>query len=220
MKEGVDQSQVEAMLHQLELSQREVGGDSYPYGLELMLAALPAALHQGDPVALLDVDKVLLQLQQEVSHPDFIPKLVQAWLLDNPHRVRLTLKPDTALSAQREQAEKAKLEQIQAALTEAEKQAIVEQAVALEQRQAQQDDPNILPKVTKDDVTPEIIQVLPKQTVQQTGGKVTAYERGTNGLVYEQLIVDMPDFNPGYAKWRNNTAGICMNQLSITATLC
>jgi Zn-dependent M16 (insulinase) family peptidase len=193
VKEGVDQSQVEAMLHQLELSQREVGGDSYPYGLELMLAALPAALHEGDPVALLDVDKVLLQLQQEVSHPDFIPKLVQAWLLDNPHRVRLTLKPDTQLSAQREQAEKTKLAQIQAGLTEQQKQAIIEQAVALEQRQAQQDDPNILPKVTKEDVTPEIIQVLPKQTLQQTGGKVTAYERGTNGLVYEQLIVDMPD---------------------------
>ena len=193
VKEGVEQSQVEAMLHQLELSQREVGGDSYPYGLELMLGALPAALHQGDPVALLDVDKVLLELQQEVSHPDFIPNLVQAWLLDNPHRVRLTLKPDTQLSAQREQAEKDKLAAIQQTLTAAEQQAIIDQAVALEQRQAQQDDPTILPKVTKDDVNPEIIQVLPKQTAQQVGGKVTAYECGTNGLVYQQLIVDMPD---------------------------
>ncbi len=193
LKEGVEQSQVEAMLHQLELSQREVGGDSYPYGLELMLGALPAALHQGDPVALLDVDKVLLELQQEVSHPDFIPNLVQAWLLDNPHRVRLTLKPDTQLSAQREQAEKDKLAAIQQTLTAAEQQAIIDQAVALEQRQAQQDDPTILPKVTKDDVNPEIIQVLPKQTAQQVGGKVTAYECGTNGLVYQQLIVDMPD---------------------------
>ncbi|AEG31630.1 insulinase family protein [Thiomicrospira cyclica] len=191
--EGIDQSHVEAMLHQLELSQREVGGDSYPYGLELMLGALPAALHQGDPVALLDVDKVLLALQEEVSHPDFIPNLVQAWLLDNPHRVRLTLKPDANLNTQREQAEKAKLATIQQTLTVVEQQAIIDQAVALEQRQAQQDDPTILPSVTKDDVNPEIIQVLPKQSKQVAGGKITAYERGTNGLVYQQLIVDMPD---------------------------
>ncbi len=191
--EGIDQSHVEAMLHQLELSQREVGGDSYPYGLELMLGALPAALHQGDPVALLDVDKVLLALQEEVSHPDFIPNLVQAWLLDNPHRVRLTLKPDANLNTQREQAEKAKLATIQQTLTAAEQQAIIDQAVALEQRQAQQDDPTILPSVTKDDVNPEIIQVLPKQSEQVAGGKITAYERGTNGLVYQQLIVDMPE---------------------------
>jgi len=39
--EGVDQSQLDAMLHQLELSQREVGGDGYPYGLQLILHALP-----------------------------------------------------------------------------------------------------------------------------------------------------------------------------------
>ena len=191
VKEGIDQSHVEAMLHQLELSQREVGGDSYPYGLELMLAALPGALHQGDPVALLDVDKVLLQLQEQVMQPEFIPNLIQAWLLDNPHRVRLTLTPDPELGAKREQAEKAKLAAIQAGLTEAEKQAIIDQAKALEVRQAQEDDPEVLPKVTKEDVDPHLPVIEPKQ--KQSG--FTAYERGTNGLVYQQLIMEMPDLD-------------------------
>jgi hypothetical protein len=189
--EGVDQSQVEAMLHQLELSQREVGGDSYPYGLELMLGALPAALHQGDPVALLDVDQVLNKLQQDIRSPDFIPNLVKSWLLDNPHRVRLTLKPDTELSAKREQAEKAKLAQIQQSLSDQQKQAIIDQAVALEKRQAQQDDVDILPKVTKEDVDPHLPKIDPKQRQNN----VTAYERGTNGLVYQQLVIDMPNLN-------------------------
>ncbi|MBD3821759.1 MAG: insulinase family protein, partial [Thiotrichales bacterium] len=52
-KEGVDADQVEAMLHQLELSQREIGGDSYPYGLQLILQSLAGAMHDGDPIALL-----------------------------------------------------------------------------------------------------------------------------------------------------------------------
>ncbi|MBE0493287.1 MAG: insulinase family protein [Thiomicrospira sp.] len=189
VKEGVDQSHVEAMLHQLELSQREVGGDSYPYGLELMLAALPGALHQGDPVALLDVDKILLELQAEVRQPEFIPNLIQTWLLDNPHRVRLTLKPDPKLAAQREQAEKAKLANIQASLTAEQKQAIIDQAKALEKRQAQEDDPDILPKVTKQDVDPDV----PKIEAKHKQANLTSYERGTNGLVYQQLIMDMPD---------------------------
>ena len=40
---GVDSKQVEAALHQLELNQREISGDSYPYGLQLILTlhALP-----------------------------------------------------------------------------------------------------------------------------------------------------------------------------------
>ncbi|WP_044412822.1 insulinase family protein [Thiomicrospira microaerophila] len=192
VKEGIDQSHVEAMLHQLELSQREVGGDSHPYGLELMLAALPAALHQGDPVAMLDVDRILVELQHEVEKSDFIPNLIQTWLLDNPHRVRLTLKPDAELGAQREVAEKAKLAQIQAALTEAQKQAIIDQAQALEQRQAQLDDADILPKVTKDDVQVSLPQIEPTHQAKT----MTGYMRGTNGLVYQQLIIPTPDLTP------------------------
>src|SRR5690606_2571216 len=34
--EGVPQSDLDAALHQLELQQREVGGDGYPYGLQLI----------------------------------------------------------------------------------------------------------------------------------------------------------------------------------------
>lgn len=192
VEEGVDQAQVEAMLHQLELSQREVGGDSYPYGLQLILHALPGALHDGDPIALLDIDSALLELAEAIKDPQFIPGLVKTWLLDNPHRVRLTLKPDTELAAREAEAEKAKLEAIQASLTEAQKQAIVDQALALEARQEQIDDPTILPEVTKADIPADIKTV--------TGGSaavgdlsVSTYQCGTNGLVYEQVLIDLPD---------------------------
>lgn len=189
--EGVEQSQVEAMLHQLELSQREVGGDSYPYGLQLILHSLAGALHDGDPIALLDTDSALKQLEDEVKSPDFIPGLVKKLLLNNMHRVRLTMKPDTELSAQKEKAEKAKLAAIQAKLTDAEKQAIVDQALALDERQSQEDDPGILPEVTKDDIPAEIKE-YPAQISQVANMSVNSYQCGTNGLTYEQVIIDLP----------------------------
>lgn len=192
--EGVDQSQVEAMLHQLELSQREVGGDGYPYGLQLILHSLAGALHEGDPIALLDTDTALKKLEDEVKSADFIPSLVKSLLLDNPHRVRLTMKPDTELSDQKEQAEKLKLETIQSQLTDEQKQAIIDQAVALEERQAQEDDPSILPEVTKDDIPAEIKQYQEKVT-QVADMPVTSYQCGTNGLTYEQLVIDLPDLS-------------------------
>ncbi len=34
---GVPQDQIDAALHQLELNQREISGDSFPYGLQLIL---------------------------------------------------------------------------------------------------------------------------------------------------------------------------------------
>jgi Zn-dependent M16 (insulinase) family peptidase len=191
-KEGVEQSQVEAMLHQLELSQREVGGDSYPYGLQLILHSLAGALHDGDPIALLDTDAALKQLENEVKSPDFIPGLVKSLLLNNTHRVRLTMKPDTELSAKKEQAEKDKLAAIQAQLTDAEKQAIIEQALALEERQSQEDDPSILPEVTKDDIPAEIKRYSANKT-NIADMPVQSYQCGTNGLTYEQLVIELPE---------------------------
>lgn len=191
VEEGVEQSQVDAMLHQLELSQREVGGDSYPYGLQLILHALPGALHEGDPIALLDTDQALKVLENEVKDPQFIPGLVKSLLLDNPHRVRLTMTPDTELSAQKDQAEKDKLAAIQAKLTDAEKQAIIDQAVALEKRQAEIDDPSILPEVTKEDI-PETVKAYHAEYSTVGAVPVTRYECGSNGLTYEQVVIDLP----------------------------
>ena len=193
VKDGVDTAQVEAMLHQLEFSQREIGGDSYPYGLQLIMQALAGAMHEGDPIALLDTNAALEQLRKEVENPRFIPDLIQDWILDNPHRVRYTLMPDESLSAQQEAAEKAKLADIQAQLSDDEKQAIIAQSLALKARQEQEDDASILPEVTKDDVPADIKNIRPTKKIDTP--TTTAYQTGTNGLTYQQLIVDLPDLS-------------------------
>lgn len=192
--EGIEQSQLEAMLHQLELSQREVGGDSYPYGLQLILQSLAGAMHGGDPIALLDVDSALSELEKEIKNPDFIPQLVQQWLLDNPHRITLTMVPDTELSSLKEAAEKARLEDIQNRLTDQEKQQIVDQALALAERQEQLDDPDILPEVTKEDIPVDIKN--PQGQERKLGAlPVTDYVCGSNGISYQQMVMDMPQLS-------------------------
>ena len=187
-KEGVSLEEVAAMLHQLELSQREVTGDGYPYGLSLILQSLAGAMHDGDPIALLDTDTVLKQLGKEVKQTDFIPNLVQRLLLDNPHRITLTLTPNAKLADKKEAIEKEKLALIKAKLTTEQKQQIIEQALALKARQDEEDDPSILPEVTKNDVPHEI-----KSHKTSHSKPWTAYKTGTNGLVYQQLIFDLPD---------------------------
>ena len=48
-EQGLPYEQVAASLHQLELSQREISGGSYPYGLNLILTALTSATHRERP---------------------------------------------------------------------------------------------------------------------------------------------------------------------------
>lgn len=193
VKEGVDPEQVEAMLHQLEFSQREIGGDSYPYGLQLIMQSMAGAMHDGDPIALLDTDATLTQLRLEAQNPRFMPELIQQWILDNSHRVRLTLVPDDQLSQQQEAAEKSRLSAIQSAMSVEEKQAIVAQSLALKARQEQEDDLSILPEVTKADVPTDIKQIEP--TVRVDSPDLTAYQAGTNGLTYQQLLLSLPDLS-------------------------
>src|SRR5690606_31247617 len=135
---------------------REVGGDSFPYGLQLLMDALSAASHRGDPIALLDLESALVRLREKVAHPDFVSDSINRLLLDNPHRITLTLRPDTGFSTHALAAEKARLARIKAAMNETERQAVIARAQALDARQQQKDDESILPKVGLEDIAPRM----------------------------------------------------------------
>ena len=191
---GVPHEKLEAVLHQLELSQREVGGDTYPFGLQLILSGLTAAIHRSDPVSLLNLDPVIESLREDIKDPEFIKNLVRDLLLNNQHRVRLTLRPDENLSQRKELAEKAHLAAIRSAMSDDDKQHVIKQAAALAERQLQEDNPELLPKVGLNDVPAEIkIPPATKQSIANTDS--TVYKQGTNGLVYHEIICELPELN-------------------------
>jgi presequence protease len=190
---GVPLDRLEAVLHQLELSQREISGDSYPYGLQVILAGLSPMLHGGDPLALLDLEPVLKSLREKIQDPEYIKSLAQRLLLDNPHRVTLTMKPDQKFDAVRKALVAAELAEKKAQLSESEAQKIVDQAAALKARQEQKDDESILPKVGIDDVPLNLSFVNGKQS--ELDPSITFYEQGTNGLVYEQVVFELPELS-------------------------
>jgi len=191
---GIEQSQIEAVLHQLELSQREIGGDGYPYGLQLILAGLSAATHRGDPIEVLNIDPVLEQLRKDIKQPDFIQTLVKRYLLNNAHRVRLTLKPDAKLAQNREAAEKQTLADIKKSLSAKDVQKVISTAEDLAQRQQEEDDPEVLPKVGLGDV-PATMSIASGVEVKNTNIPVSYYAQGTNGISYQQLIIKLPELS-------------------------
>ena len=196
VRDGIPYSQVEAALHQLELHQREISGDSYPYGLQLILAGLSTAMHRGDPIKLLNIDPALAELRELIKDDRFIPNLVQELLLYNPHRVRLTLRPDPELAKRKVQAELDKLAAIKSTLADDEKLAIVEQSKLLAARQMEEDDPGLLPKVGLEDVPDSISE--PERfdtTLSNSNAPVSFYGQGTNGLCYQQVVMSIPQID-------------------------
>ncbi|WP_197473879.1 insulinase family protein, partial [Oleiphilus sp. HI0066] len=187
---GVPQERLEAVLHQLELSQREISGDSYPYGLQLILAGLSPMLHGGDPVALLDLDPVLERLREQIKDPDYIQSRVKRLLLNNAHRVTLVMKPNQGFDAVRASLVEDELAAKKSAMSPEELENVESKAKALKARQEAKDDESILPKVGIEDVPSELYR--PQGTIVGGASKLTQYEQGTNGLIYQQVIFDLP----------------------------
>lgn len=190
---GIERKTIEAAIHQLELSQREITGDSYPYGLQLILSALSGAIHYGDPISLLNVDQALTHLQQDIQDPLFITNLINDLFINNPHRVTLSLQPDTELASQKEAEEKNKLAAIKGSLSQAEKEEIIENTTKLLERQNDEDDASILPKVGLDDIPKTISEPSAKDLgIRNNKLKISYYPSPTNGIAYQHIIYNLP----------------------------
>lgn len=194
----ISDDEIETILHQIEIDQRHIGGDGMPYGLNLMLEGFSTAIHDGDPMSVWDIDEQLNWLKEQVKNPNFIGDLIRKHLIENPHRVRLTLVPDANKAKLEQEKEQAKLDKIAQELTFEARQTLLDNAKILAERQATLDDVDLLPKVGLNDIPADIQFKTGKQKSIQIAGKATTlyeYEAGTNGLYYYQVILPLNDLN-------------------------
>lgn len=189
-QDGVSPGILEAALDQLEMAHRDVSGDGYPFGLQLLSRALPPFMYGADPLTALDIEAALTALRERAMTPGWFAGQIAIWLRDNPHRVRVTMVPDSEASMREAEREAARLRALQSALDETAKAEIVEQARALAARQAREDDPEILPALTLDDVPADIRVITPDRTMRPKR-PTSFYARGTNGIVHQRLVFDL-----------------------------
>lgn len=190
-----DTSTLTGIVDRMEMAQRDVGGDGYPYGLQLMSRALPGALYGTDPAALLDIDAGIAELRRRIAEPGYIASLVQAQLLNNPHHVCTVMLPDEHKAEQERTAEQERLEAILRA-SDAEQRAAIRRAAAeLDARQSEPQNAEILPRVTLADV-PHDLPVVAGELNAMTACTAHEYAAATNGLLYLQLVHDLPALDP------------------------
>lgn len=193
-REGVETSVVEAALDRIEMAQRDVGGDGYPYGLQLMSRVMPGAMYRRDPAALLDIDALLAGLRAEAVKPGFVRDLIERNLCRNGHRVQVIMTPDRGKRDAERRAEQARLAALQAQLTPARQAEILAAAEALTAHQARQDDPDILPRITLADVPAGEAPIVGDNRTAG-GWRTHSYRRGTNGIVTAHTAIELPVLN-------------------------
>ncbi len=202
VSEGIDPEEAESVLHQIELNEREIGGDRYPYGLSLLMNLLSPALQDADPLPLLDINPELKRLRECIKDRFYVAGLVRRWLLDNPHRVRLSLRPDREMSARAREQEESDLLKISAQMTEQQQTDLIASMEALAERQSQCDDEDCLPRVGRADIPPALPEEPAVQVIALTSGlSLGRGYAGTNGLVYQRIVMDMPVLDARLLPW-------------------
>ena len=178
---GFSRDRIDAAIHRLEFSNREVTGDSYPYSLLLLMRLLGPWIHGGDPLAALNFEENLEKLQQKLNDGPFFENLIRQQLLANQHRVTLLLQPDTNLGPKQEGLTRAKLDTIEKQLSDVERQQLIEKAVELKEAQEAEEDISCLPTLQLTDILPVEVAV---KAETGTVGQVKEYwfDQPTNGI--------------------------------------
>lgn len=197
VREGIDKKSVEAGINFIEFRYREADFSSYPKGLMYGLDILGSWLYdENRPFAPVQQLKVFETLKKELDQRYF-EKLIQRYLLDNPHGSILVLQPSRGLAARREKLLEEKLEQYRKNLTEEERMHLVCQTKALEEYQESEEDPEALlciPMLKREDIKKEAGHFYNKE-LWVDENLFLYHDVCTNGIGYIDLLFELKDLN-------------------------
>ena len=198
VKNGFDRKALQAGINYYEFRYREADFGGYPKGLMYGLQMMDSWLYdENQPfLHLIALDR-FGTLKKKLDQ-GYFEELVQKYLLDNPHRAVLVLKPVPGLEAKETEELQKKLDAYKNSLTTEKQQAIVDFAKELKQYQDEpspQEDLEKIPMLKREDIRRK---TLPLTNEELSVEEVTVLHQDlfTAGINYIDLLFDaeqLPD---------------------------
>lgn len=180
--DGIDRGLVESAIHQLEFHRREITNTPYPYGIRLLLGVGGTWIHGGDPLRVLKFDADLADIRRRMAAGRYFEGQVVRWFVENPHRIRLLLVPDSELGEQAERRADERLEVIRQELAPADIERVRADADALRRLQDAEEPVDCLPTLARSDIPPDVEITHPSSS--EPGRGLAWYAQPTSGIVY------------------------------------
>jgi presequence protease len=197
--EGIDRETVASAVNTIEFDLRENNTGQFPRGLSLMLRALHTWLYDGDPLAPLAYEAPLAALKRRLESGERVfETLIQQVLLDNHHRTTVLLTGDPEQSAREEAAERERLAQLRANLSDEEIARLSERAAELKRLQEAPDPPEklaLVPRLQLSDLDRQN-KTIPIAVSQKQDARLLYHDLFTNGIVYFDIGFDLHTLAP------------------------
>lgn len=188
--DGFDEKALLAGLNYYEFKYREADFGSYPKGLMYGLQMLDSWLYDEEkPFVHIEANETFATLRKEVRE-QYFEGLVKQYLLDNPHRSIVILKPKMGLLEQQEQELEQKLAAIKSGMSEEQLAEIEEkfcQLTRFQEREDSKEDIEKIPLLTREDLKKEAADFVNEE--RNIGDTLLLYHNlYTNGIGYLRLI--------------------------------
>jgi hypothetical protein len=197
-RHGISEEALSGILNSYEFQWRENHTGAYPRGLIIGLRVLTRWLHGDDPVRLLRLEDTFNSVKRLFLDWSLLQSLVRGLLIDNPHRVSITLEPKYGLNGEKDAAEAEKLRTIAADLSSAEIDAIDQDATLLKELQARPDSAEslaLIPSLTLAQLERNS-KVIPKEVASlSAGGTLLFRQAHTSGITYLDLAFEASRLN-------------------------
>ncbi|MDD3369971.1 MAG: insulinase family protein [Lachnospiraceae bacterium] len=192
VKNKVDRKALFAGINYYEFKYREADFGHYPKGLMYGLQMMDSWLYDDEkPFRHIEANDTYAFLRKQADS-DYYEKLIQEYLLDNPHKSVVVITPSKGMTEKKDSELARKLAERKAAMTEAEVEAVVAETKALHQYQeepSRKEDLEKIPLLTRADMRKDAEQYVNEE--RNCGDTLVLYHNlFTNGIVYLRLIFD------------------------------
>ncbi|MCR5418477.1 MAG: insulinase family protein [Lachnospiraceae bacterium] len=202
VENGIDRDALMAAINLFEFKYKEADFGSYPKGLMYGLQALDSWLYDDmAPFMYIEANETFQKLRAKVEE-GYFEDLIKELILDNPHKVILTLEPSKTKAKESADALKKELSEYQNSLDEKAIVGIREHANELKEYQASEDAPEDLKKIPmlkREDLEKEAKPLRNSRhtlTIKE-GGELDLWQHDyfTNGVSYFRVLFDITDLS-------------------------
>jgi Zn-dependent M16 (insulinase) family peptidase len=203
-RRGFPPEEIEAALLSMEFAHREIRRANGPFSLNWLSRSLRGWLHGARPWDTLLFLPGFTELKRRLTaNPRYLESLITGCLLENPHRVLITVEPEADFRERQERRLAEELAGKAAALDGEARRALRAKEAALEAYQSREEDPAILaslPHLGRKDLDPE--PDCAPHTLHDAGGvPLLTHELFTNGISYADLAIPVDVLDPEDYRW-------------------
>ncbi len=198
---GFSKDDIEAAVMSVDFSSREIKRHNGPYSLRLMRSCMRGWMNGVAPDVTLRNTEAFEKIKKNIeADSTYIQKLLRKFLLDNNHRVTLTVKPDSRYQKERDKKLEEFCKSKASEITEA---AIAEELDALRAFQTEKDTPEklrLLPHLRVSELPSKNDRVAMKKVVLD-GISYYSHAEAVNGINYVTVGFPIDTLPPEYYKY-------------------